>query len=198
MNVLLTEPNPDISATIPDWSREQCRRWWDPSRRLVQALRQYQRWNEPGAMLRWVRKPWVLVYRFWSIVCGTEIPLNCRIGGGLLMPHPNGIVLFPTVVIGPNCLIFQQVTIGTGGRPGVPTLGGHVEVGAGAKILGGIRIGNHARVGANAVVLQDVPDGATAVGIPARIILANDRGLPLCAPDDTVEANGAGRTGRSV
>lgn len=103
------------------------------------------------------------------MVTGAEIPLNAQIGGGLVIPHPNGIVIHPGAVIGPNCLIFQQVTIGSG-KGGVPTIGGHVDIGAGAKILGGVTIGNHARIGANAVVITDVPAGATAVGIPARII----------------------------
>jgi len=87
------------------------------------------------------------------------------------MPHPNGIVVHPDAVIGVNCLFFQQVTIGTGGsRSGCPRIGGHVDIGAGAKVLGGVVIGNHAKIGANAVVLCDVPDHATAVGIPARIL----------------------------
>ncbi|NTW47115.1 MAG: serine acetyltransferase, partial [Chlorobaculum sp.] len=73
--------------------------------------------------------------------------------------------------IGPNCLFFQQVTIGMGGpKPGAPKIGGHVDIGAGAKILGGVTIGDHALIGANAVVLCDVPAHATAVGIPARVI----------------------------
>ncbi len=88
----------------------------------------------------------------------------------MLLPHPNGVVIHPAAVVGANCLIFQQVTIGQGSRPGLPIIGGHVDIGAGAKILGGISIGNHAKIGANAVVLQDVPEGATAVGIPAQII----------------------------
>ena len=108
-------------------------------------------------------------YRFWTVVTGAEIPLNAQIGGGLLIPHPNGIVIHSGAVIGPNCLIFQQVTIGSG-KGGLPTIGGHVDIGAGAKVLGGIIIGDHARIGANAVVITDVPAGATAVGIPARII----------------------------
>lgn len=86
------------------------------------------------------------------------------------MPHPNGIVIHPDAVIGPNCLIFQQVTIGLRDGPGAPRIGGHVDVGAGAKILGPVTIGNHAKIGANAVVLSDVPEGATAVGIPAKVI----------------------------
>jgi len=109
----------------------------------------------------------VICHRFWSIVTGADIPLNCQIGGGLLMPHPNGIVIHPEAKIGPNCLIFQQVTIGHR-NGGVPTVAGHVDVGAGAKILGPISIGEHVVIGANAVVLKDVPSGCTAIGIPAR------------------------------
>ncbi|MEK6193521.1 MAG: serine acetyltransferase, partial [Deltaproteobacteria bacterium] len=112
----------------------------------------------------------VLQHRFWSGVCGADIPLNTTLGGGLILTHPNGIVIHPQAQIGANCLVFQQVTIGMGQVSGVPVIGGHVDIGAGAKILGGIRIGDHAKIGANSVVLQDVPVGATAVGIPARII----------------------------
>jgi serine O-acetyltransferase len=88
----------------------------------------------------------------------------------LLIPHPNGIVIHPEARIGVNCLIFQQVTIGADGRQGEPEIGGHVDIGAGARILGPVRIGSHAKIGANAVVIADVPAGATAVGIPARIV----------------------------
>jgi serine O-acetyltransferase len=87
------------------------------------------------------------------------------------MPHPNGIVIHSDAVIGPNCLIFQQVTIGSRDDSGAPRIGGHVDIGAGAKILGAIAIGHHAKIGANAVVLSDVPEGATAVGIPAKVII---------------------------
>jgi serine O-acetyltransferase len=159
-------------ATTPDWTREHCRTFWDPSRRLLKSIRCYQKWKDRGPLLRWVSKYWALQHRFWSVVTGAEIPLNCNLGGGLLLVHPNGIVISPGARIGPNCLIFQQVTIGTNGKdPGSPILGGHVDVGAGARILGAITIGNHARIGANAVVLQDVPERATAVGVPARIVL---------------------------
>ena len=96
-----------------------------------------------------------------------DIAPGTRIGGGLLMPHPNGIVVHPDCVIGPNCLLMQQVTLGLG-RGGVPRLGGHVDVGAGARIIGGITVGDHAVVGAGAVVTRDVAPGVTVAGIPAR------------------------------
>lgn len=112
----------------------------------------------------------VLRHRFWGIVTGADIPLNCDIGGGLLIPHPNGIVIHPDARIGVNCLIFQQVTIGTRETAGAPVIEGHVDIGAGAKILGLVRVGAHVRVGANAVVLSNVPSGSVAIGIPAKFI----------------------------
>ena len=161
-----------VFATTPDWSRERCTRGrWEPSRRLLKSIRCYQYWRRHGWLGRCWAKFCLVQYRFWSLVSGAEIPLLARIDGGLLLPHPNGVVIHPDVQIGPNCLIFQQVTLGTGGPiPGVPRLGGHVDIGAGAKILGGVVIGDRAKIGANAVVLDHVPAGATAVGIPARIV----------------------------
>jgi serine O-acetyltransferase len=160
-----------VSAEIPDWSRESKARFeWSPSHSLLQSIRDYQRQAiskkaYAGVLRRWA----ILRHRYWSAVTSADIPLNCEIGGGLILPHPNGVVIHPNAKIGPNCLLFHQVTIGQGAG-GVPTLEGHVDVGAGAKILGRVTIGKHAKVGANAVVLHDVPAGATAVGIPARII----------------------------
>lgn len=160
-----------LSASVPDWSRESGGSWWQPSRRLLQTVREYSRAKETRGAAGWVRsKVAVALHRFWSAAAGADIPINTdKIGGGLLMPHPNGVVIHPEAQIGPNCLIFQQVTIGTGPRPGVPRIGGHVDIGAGAKILGGVVIGDHARIGANAVVVTDVPAGAVATGIPAVV-----------------------------
>ena len=157
-----------ISATEPDWSREVPCRWWDPGYRLLRAVRKYQ-----AARGRLVRKYWAVQHWFWSTVTQSEVHLTQNIGGGLRLPHPTGIILHQDAVLGPNCQLFHQVTLGlVEGREGVPVLGGHVDIGAGARILGPVRIGDHARVGANAVVLCDVPAGATAVGVPARIIPA--------------------------
>lgn len=177
-------PPPPVSATLPDWSRERCAFGrWDPPKRLLQAIRRYQHWRGRLGPVGFVlSRLAVLSHRFWSIVTGAEIPINSRLGGGLAIPHPNGIVINPGATLGPNCLILQQVTIGYGGkRVGNPTVGGHVDVGAGAKILGGITIGDHAKIGANAVVLCDVPAHATAVGIPAKVI------LKAAAPDPAAD-----------
>lgn len=133
-------------------------------------MRAYERHRDSRNPLAVVLKKWaVLRHRFWSVVTGADIPLGSKIAGGLLLPHANGIVIHPDALIGPNCLIFQQVTIGTRGPGGAPQIGGHVDIGAGAKILGPVRIGNHVVIGANAVVLSDVPDNCMAVGIPAVV-----------------------------
>jgi serine O-acetyltransferase len=162
-----------VSAQVPDWTREAKRPWaWDPGRALLASLRAHERVASGSRMDRvLLRGVAILRHRFWSVVTGADIPLGCRIEGGLLLPHPNGVVIHPESAIGPNCLIFQQVTVGTRAAvPGTPIIGGHVDIGAGARILGGVRIGEHATIGANAVVLDDVPAGATAVGVPARIV----------------------------
>jgi serine O-acetyltransferase len=155
----------------PNWAREYKRLLeWNPSRSLLASIRAYQHWRakrHPVASL--LRRVAVVRHTFWSAVCGADIPLNCRIGGGLLIPHPNGIVIHPDATIGTNCLIFQQVTLAWG-PGGAPQIGAHVDIGAGAKLLGRVTVHSGARIGANAVVLSDVPAGATAVGVPARVV----------------------------
>jgi serine O-acetyltransferase len=171
MNDRLANSDTSVSAEVPDWSREVPLRFWDPGRKLLLSIRRYQYWrNRKGILPSFFCKWFVLQHRYWTVITGAEIPLSCDIGGGLLIPHPNGIVIHGEARIGVNCLIFQQVTIGTRGIPGVPVIEGHVDIGAGAKILGPVRIGSHARIGANAVVNSDVPSGATAIGIPAKTI----------------------------
>lgn len=159
------------SAEIPDMSRERKARFaWVPSRALLASIRAYQQHCASRSPLASLLKKWaVLRHGFWSVITGADIPLNAKIAGGLLLPHANGVVIHPDASIGPNCLIFQQVTIGTRGPGGAPQIAGHVDIGAGAKILGPVKIGKHAVIGANAVVLIDVPDNCMAVGIPAVV-----------------------------
>jgi serine O-acetyltransferase len=108
---------------------------------------------------------------------GVDIHPGARIGAGLFIDHGMGTVIGETAEIGTDVTLLHQVTLGArgGSRPDPPgrrhpVLGDRVTVGAGAKLLGPIRIGDDARIGANAVVLSDVPEGATAVGVPARIV----------------------------
>jgi serine O-acetyltransferase len=163
-----------VSPTEPDWTREKKRFFeWAPSRSLLAAIRSYQRHEKRGGVHALLCQFAAVRHRFWQVVTGADIPLTCQIGGGLLLPHPNGIVIHNDCEIGVNCLIFHQVTLGgRSGAAGVPKIGGHVDVGAGAKLLGAIVVGDHARIGANAVVLSDVLPGATVVAPLAQILQA--------------------------
>lgn len=112
------------------------------------------------------------ISQFARWLTGIEIHPGAKIGKGLFIDHGMGVVIGETTEIGNNVTLFQGVTLGgTGKERGKrhPTLGDNVVVGAGAKILGNIRIGNNVLVGANAVVLKDVPDNCTVVGVPGRI-----------------------------
>ncbi len=104
---------------------------------------------------------------------GIEIHPGARIGKGLFIDHGLGVVIGETAIIGNNVLIYHGVTLGgTGKEQGKrhPTIEDDVLIGSGAKILGNITIGKGAKIGANAVVLEDVPAGATVVGIPAKVV----------------------------
>ncbi len=107
---------------------------------------------------------------------GVEIHPAATIGRRLVIDHGTGIVIGATTEIGDDCLIYQGVTLGgTGVMQGKrhPTLGNNVMVGSGAKVLGPIKIGDNARVAANSVVLREVPENSTVVGIPGRIVRIN-------------------------
>lgn len=134
----------------------------------------------------------VLIYRFTHILykmhlfvlarvisqiarslTGIEIHPGAKIGKGLFIDHGMGVVIGETAEVGDNVTIYHGVTLGgTGKDKGKrhPTIGNNVVIGAGAKILGPINVGNNVKVGANAVVLKDVPDNVTVVGIPAKIV----------------------------
>lgn len=150
----------------PHWERESPRRFWDPGRKLLKSIRDYQRLDGKASWTSKIKKKiYVARHLFWSAISGADIPLNTTIGGGLLIPHPNGIVIHPASTIGVNCLIFQQVTLA-----GKCELGTHVDIGAGAKLLGPLQIGSHAQIGANAVVTKDVAAATVVAGIPARVM----------------------------
>ena len=119
---------------------------------------------------------------------GVEIHPSATIGRGLFIDHGSGVVIGETAVLGDNVTLFQGVTLGgTGKEKGKrhPTIGDNVVIGAGAKVLGNITIGNNSMIGANAVVIRDVPEHSTVVGVPGRITRTKDRHFPGIKLDHT-------------
>jgi serine O-acetyltransferase len=117
---------------------------------------------------------------------GIEIHPAAKIGTGFFIDHGMGVVIGETAEIGDYVTLFQGVTLGgTGKERGKrhPTLGNHVVVGAGAKILGGIKIGDNVKIGANSVVLKSVPANSTVIGVPARVIKMEGERLPEATMD---------------
>ncbi|QOR61951.1 serine O-acetyltransferase [Sulfurovum sp. ST-21] len=117
-----------------------------------------------------------------QILFSCDIARGARIGGGLYLPHPSGVVVGENAIIGRNCILHQGVTLGDRGEcheGSDPVLGDYIEVGTGAKILGAVHLGDYARVGANAVVLNDVEPYGVVAGIPAKLIkIREDKPLP--------------------
>ena len=107
------------------------------------------------------------------IITGIEIHPKAQIGNRFFIDHGEGVVIGETTIIGDDVLIYQQVTLGgTGNEHGKrhPTIGNNVIIGAGAKVLGNITIGDNTRVGAGSVVVEDVPEHCTVVGVPGRVV----------------------------
>jgi serine O-acetyltransferase len=132
---------------------------------------------------RWISQ----LSRFFT---GIEIHPGAKIGKGLFIDHGMSVVIGETAEIGDNCTLYHGCTLGgTGKDKGKrhPTLGNNVLVGAGAKILGPFKVGDNAMIGANAVVLNEVPDGATVVGVPGHVIMkkSTDRGIRSMDLDQT-------------
>ena len=167
---------------------------------LIETLQAYQR-NDPAArskleiLVLYNGVHAILIYRLshwlWrhhlrflarllsqlaKWLTGVEIHPAATIGRRLVIDHGTGIVIGATTEIGDDCLIYQGVTLGgTGIAQGKrhPTIGNDVMIGSGAKVLGAIQIGNHSRVAANSVVLRDVPNHSTVVGVPGRVVRIN-------------------------
>lgn len=160
---------PNIQEHWQDHQRDFTRRgFW------ALAVYRYGRWRY-RIRPRWVRVPFSLLYKVLKLLaemlCGIELPCEVEIGHHFVVEHCGGIVISGDAVFGDGCIIRQGVTVGLRytGQRGSPIIGDRCDIGAGAKLLGKIRIGNDVAIGANAVVLTDVPDGMTAVGVPARV-----------------------------
>ena len=116
------------------------------------------------------------ISQFSKFLTGIEIHPGAKIGKGLVIDHGSGVVIGETAEIGDNCTLYQGVTLGgTGKDTGKrhPTLGNNVMIGSGAKVLGPFKVGDGAKIASNAVVLEAVPEKATAVGVPARVVRIN-------------------------
>ncbi|WP_090042667.1 serine O-acetyltransferase EpsC [Clostridium frigidicarnis] len=123
------------------------------------------------------------INRFFT---GIEIHPGATIGKRFFIDHGMGVVIGETAEIGNNVTLYHGVTLGgTGKDKGKrhPTVGNNVTIGAGAKILGPITIGNDVKIGSNSVVLRDVPNSATAVGIPAKIIKKSNKIIEMVGKD---------------
>ena len=116
---------------------------------------------------------------------GIEIHPGAQIGRRLFIDHGMGVVIGETAIVGDDVTLYQGVTLGGTGKEHAkrhPTLGNGVVVGGGAKILGNIRVGDNSRIGAGSVVLRDVPDNSTVVGVPGHIVLLNGKRVVITDP----------------
>ena len=139
----------------------------------------------PGLHAKWAHSPehWLwnhgmrslarVMSQFTRFMTGVEIHPAAQIGRRLFIDHAMGVVIGETTVVGDDCVLYQGVTLGgTGKESGKrhPTLGDRVTVGTGAKVLGNIRIGDDVKIGGNSVVVKDVPNDSTVVGVPGRVV----------------------------
>lgn len=164
----------NITADLKRYRNHHKFEWFEPSLgviilfRLGHAVRQIR-----FAPLRWLLMVFHLpVYMLFCFFSGIHIARGACIGAGLRIFHYGCIVINSGVIIGENCTIRHGVTLGNRKEDfDLPVLGNNVDIGAGAKVLGAVRIGDNVSIGANAVVINDVPDNSIAVGVPARVIL---------------------------
>ena len=117
-----------------------------------------------------------LISQIARFLTGIEIHPGATLGAGILIDHGMGVVIGETAELGDRITIYHGTTLGgTGKEKGKrhPTVGDNVVIGAGSKVLGNIKIGSNSKIGANSVVINDVPEGATVVGIPGRVVKIN-------------------------
>lgn len=158
-----------LGIIAEDW-RSHGRDWTRPGFRAL-AIHRFGNWRmtvEPKLMRAPLSVAYRTMFRFARNVYGIELPYSAKIGRRVVIEHQGDIVVHGGSVIGDGCILRQGVTLGNRklSRPhDAPTLGDHVNVGAGAKILGKVSIGDRVNVGANSVVCCDVPADTTVVGI---------------------------------
>lgn len=145
-----------------------------PGFRIIFVYRNYKDAIQNNYLTKYL---WGGVYKRICRLYGVELPVDCEIGEGFVIYHPNGIVLHPNTKFGNNCSILQQVTVGNSGkdRYKVAEIGDNCSVGAGAKLIGPIIIGDNVSIGANAVVTHSIESNCTVGGVPAKTISINKK-----------------------
>ena len=156
----------DLRAHSGDWAAQG---FW------VMLVYRFGRWRygvRPALLRKLLSLVYKVLYKLVQILTGIELPCEVVIGRNFVIDHFGGIVISGYAQFGDDCRIRNGVVVGLKNvhEPIAPVIGNNVDIGAGAKVLGNIRIGNNVVIGANAVVLIDVPDNSLAVGVPARII----------------------------
>jgi serine O-acetyltransferase len=155
----------DFRAHNRDWGAQG---FW------VMVVYRFGRWRY-GIKPVILRKPFSFIYKvlfkFIQVITGIELPCEVQIGRNFVIDHFGGIIISGFAQFGDNCRIRNGVVVGLRRveEKSAPNIGDNVDIGAGAKVLGPIRIGNNVVIGANAVVLSDVPDNSIAVGVPAQV-----------------------------
>jgi serine O-acetyltransferase len=162
---LFADIRADLKAHRGDWMAQG---FW------ALAVYRLGRWRygvRPAPLRKLFSAVYKLLFKLVQIVAGIELPCEARIGRNFVIDHFGGIVVSGYAVFGDNCRIRNGVVVGLArvDEPCAPVIGDNVDIGAGAKLLGAIRIGNNVAIGANAVVLCDVPDDCIAVGNPAVV-----------------------------
>ena len=155
----------DLQAHRGDWGAQG---FW------ALLVYRFGRWRyqvRPALLRKLFSLLYRVLYKGVQIITGIELPCEVPIGKNFVIEHSGGIVVSGFAKFGDNCRIRNGVVIGLSrvSDPCAPVFGNNVDIGAGAKVLGNIRIGNNVFIGANAVVLQDVPDNSIAVGVPATV-----------------------------
>jgi serine O-acetyltransferase len=155
----------DFQAHNRDWGAQG---FW------VMLVYRFGRWRygvRPAILRKLVSAIYKLLFKFIQIITGIELPCEAAVGRNFVIDHFGGIIVSGYAKFGDNCRIRNGVTIGLRRLEEIsaPVIGNNVDIGAGAKLLGPIRIGDDVIIGANAVVLCDVPDNSIAVGVPATI-----------------------------
>jgi serine O-acetyltransferase len=147
---------------------------WGAQGFWVMVVYRYGRWRY-GVRPPLARKFFSLIYRVLykivQVITGIEFPCEVEVGRNFIIDHFGGIIIHGDAKFGDNCRVRNGVVVGIRrvGEDGAPIIGDNVDIGAGAKVLGPIRIGNNVLIGANAVVIVDVPDNCIAVGVPAVV-----------------------------